>query len=157
MFLQYLCMGWMSCHFSQVMYSSLELPNWTWTCTDAGNCTIGTSMCNSIDTGTCTGRLALTLALRSTVVANGTSTCTGVSTGTGSGAGTGTGGRWRWQWRWIILRSTSSPIPYPCYTILRGLRFVEVRLRLLLRSTSSPFPIPGTLLEPLRFLETRSL
>ena len=78
----------MSCHFSQVMYSSRELPDWTWTRTDAGKCTIGTSTCNSIDTGTCIGRLALTLALRGTVVANGTSTCTGVSTGTGNGAGT---------------------------------------------------------------------
>ena len=81
-------MGWMSCHFSQVMYSSRELLDWTWTCTDAGKRKNGTSMCNSIDTGTCTGRLALTLALRGTIVAKGTSTCTGVSTGTGSGAGT---------------------------------------------------------------------
>ena len=70
MFLQYLWAGCLAI-LGQVMYSNRELLNWTWTCTDAGKCTIGASMCNSIDTGACTGRLALTLALRGTVVANG--------------------------------------------------------------------------------------
>jgi hypothetical protein len=38
------------------------------------------------------------------------------------------------------LRSTSTLIPYSCYTSLRGLRSVEVRLRFLLRSTSTLIP-----------------
>ena len=41
----------------------------------------------------------------------------------------------------FYLRPTSSPLPIPCYSFLRGLRSVEVLLRFYFRPTSSPFPI----------------
>ena len=52
------------------------------------------------------------------------------------------------------MDSTLSPIPCPCYTILRGLKSVEVRLRFFLRSTRTPIPYPCyTILRALRSLE----